>query len=324
MDSGDAINAAIQYASDNKIGIVLIPGGTYILEAPLRPLTAVHVTGVGVNTILKVKNNTDIDAIYTDHSIFAARLSNLNVDVNKQNNSFPNKGNGLNLHMSQCIIEHMRFRNVKRIGMMINDDGSISESLGYLNFIQYNHIEDCEDGIKWSWRTTDSWCQYNNIGSTRVNLHVQGGSNRFIGNHLNGNPEYNVYLPDGVDTVMFWNNLMENAGKHAFYAPRVGFPNAVRKINISSNLIRAASREMANTYNLVHIEGYDNDIKSKGITITGNTFANTTGNTVKHTLYIKDSDGVLITGNDFTDSYTEPEPISLINCINAEVSANIK
>lgn len=308
-DSGAQINRALEYAKANNVGMVVIPKGRYILEVPIILQSNVWMCGMGFETVLQVKSNTDITPITCTGLLFEARISHMTIDGNKQNNSFSNGGDGINVAISHSFIDHLRVKNIQKTAIRVNDDGNIYNDTGFLNFVQYNHLEDNTDGIKWGWRVTDSWCEYNNIGSSHANLVLEGGTGRFIGNHFDGDPEYNVLIPNGVDTMAFWNNLFENAGKHAIYGQQPSFRDNIRKLNISCNIIRNASRESAGTYDLIHIEGYDATTKTTGVLITGNTFVSNDTHQARYCVYLKTAENVTIEGNDTSSAHTATEPI---------------
>lgn len=319
QDSGARINAAISYAFDNQIYKVFIPAGTYTLEEPVVPLNDIWIQGVGRTSFLRIKNNTDISAIYTPNPIYNARISHLTIDGNKQNNTFPTRGDGMNVHISSCVIEHCRFINIYNNAMRINDDGSIYEGLGYLNRIQHNEIEDAYVGIRWSWRCTDSWCTNNNIGSVYANMYIQGGSCRFFNNHLNGEPEHNAIF-EGGNTIVFSNNIAENAKKHAIYAPSLGFDDATRNLVIANNIIRVSSKEAPNTYDLVHLEGRSST-KATGIVIASNMIISDTSSP-RHAVHLENVQDSVVIGNSFLGGYVTI-PVQQVSSTNIQVTANI-
>lgn len=316
-----AINAAIQYAYANKIFNVFIPEGTYILDAPIIMEQHINLYGGGWRTFLKIKDGTDIDAIKTNGLGHEANIGYLTIDCNKQNNTFSRGGSAINGHFDTSIIEFVRIKNCSVAAMRINDDGDIYGDLGYLNTIRNNQIEDCNIGIKWSWRATDSWILNNNIGSDFCNVYVQGGSLRFLNNHFNGNPEYNMYI-EGGNTILIANNLIENAGKHAIYGPELGFDDAFRNININGNIIRACSRETNNTYNLIHMEGRTTKLGT-GLCVVGNTLIGDNGRLPKYVAHVKNAKNVVIQSNITVDGFTGTNPFQLIAVTADSISGNV-
>lgn len=320
-DDAAAINAAIQYAYNNKIFNVFIPEGTYILEAPIILTQNINLTGGGWRTVLRIKYGVDIDAIKTNGLAYEANIRNLTIDCNKQYNTYNDGGSAINGHFDTSIIEYVRVKNCSRAAMRINDDGAIYNDLGYLNIVRHNQIEDSNVGIKWSWRATDSWILNNNIGSDWCNVYAQGGSLRFLANHFNGNPEYNMYL-EGGNTILIANNLIENAGKHAVYAPELGFDDAFRNININGNIIRACSREQNNTYNLIHMEGRASK-KGSGLLITGNTLIGDNGRIPKFAAHIKNAQNVSIQSNIMVEGYSGTNPFELQAVTTDSIGGNL-
>lgn len=320
-DDSDSINDAIQYAYKNKIFNVFVPEGTYILNKPIVMQQHINLFGGGWRTFLRIKDNTDIDAIRTKGLAYESNISRMTIDCNKQNNSFVNGGSAINGHFDTSVIEFVRVKNCSKTAIRLNDDGSIYDSLGYLNMVRYNQIEDSDIGIKWSYRSTDSWCYYNNIGSDFCNIFVQGGPIRIEGNHFNGNPQYNMYL-EGGNTILVTNNIIENAGKHAIYAPELSFNEAFKNINISNNIIRACSREINKTYDLINMSGRDT-VKGNGLLISGNTLVGNNGRFPKYTANIKNVQNVSIQANIMVDGYSEINPFKFENVTTDAVGGNV-
>lgn len=305
-DSGAAINAAINYAYANSKGSVYIPAGTYIIETPVAPKSNVRIFGDGISTVLKIKTGMDINCIQPSSGVYFICIESLLIDGNKSANSYTNGGNAINIWMDSSLIRHVYTQNISKSSLLLNWDGAINgDILGHLNRVEHNEFRDAdEEGIRWGWRTTDSWCCFNNIGSGKANLLLQGGSCRFIGNHLNGNPEYNVYAPDGVNVMMFSQNIMENAKKHGFYFPRPGYRTAAVGVSIVDNIIRACGTDATDTYDLIHMEGYDADTRMQDIQIVGNRLINTNATLPRYPVYLKFGDNVQVKSN-IRSNYSE-------------------
>lgn len=319
-DSGAKINAAIEYAFNNGIHAIFIPSGTYNLETSIKPMNDSYIRGAGRTTVLRIKDNTGIPAIHSPAPVYNVIISHLTVDGNKQHNyDYWDECHGLNLHMSSSTIEYLRFKNIRNTALKINDDSRISDILGYLNKIRHNDVEDSWVGVSWGWRCTDSWCDYNNIGSDHANIIIQGGSCRFTCNHLDGFPEYNVIL-EGGNTLSFIENIIENANKHGFYAPSLSYDEATYNLLIANNIIRVSSREASNTYDLVHLAGRDTK-KSDGIVISGNQLVSSSSSP-RHAVYLENVENAVVTGNCFLGGYTAI-PVKGVNVMNLQVNSNI-
>ncbi|MEK4512262.1 glycosyl hydrolase family 28-related protein [Paenibacillus sp. FSL K6-2524] len=321
-DSGAKINAAIQYAHDNNNKKVFIPSGTYALEVPIEPRSGLEIIGAGISTILKIKDSTDISGIKTMGQVFNFRLSDFTIDGNKQNNNFANGGDGLNLHMSSSHINRLRFKNISKVAMRICDDGDLYDDTSYLNRIYDNEIEDSHIGIRWGSRCADSWCERNNVSSTYANLLLQGGSCRFMANHFNGSPEYNVYVECG-NTFVLDNNIIENAGKYAIYSKRLGWEEASKYFKITNNIIRDSSHSENGAYDLIRFEGYSNTTKANNILIQNNLIISTNGNKPRYAISLENCSDVSIVGNTFTDGFANANPIEIYNVDNLKIEGNL-
>ncbi|WP_052339158.1 glycosyl hydrolase family 28-related protein [Gorillibacterium massiliense] len=320
-DESIAINEAIQYASEHNISYVYIPAGTYNLQNTIFLQQNISLQGDGPQTILRIGDKSDIDAIRTNGLVSNCNLRNFSIDCNKQNNSFINGGSALNGHFDSSVIEFIRVKNCSESAFRLNDDSSIYDSLGYLNMVRNNQIEDANVGVKWGWRCKDSWCMCNNIGADFCDVYIQGGPIRFIGNHFNGSPEYNLYL-EGGNTLLFAHNIIENAGKHAIYAPELGFEEAFKNISITDNIIRACSRETNNMYSLIHMEGKTTHL-GNGLLVSGNTLVGDNGRFPKYTASLKNVQNVSIHSNILTDGYSGDTPFDFDNVISSSVGGNI-
>ena len=321
-DSGAAINTAIQYAESKGIRSVFIPAGTYIIETPVAPVSNMRLFGAGKQTVLKIKPDTDINCIQPSAPVFFTIIEDMTIDGNKANNTFSSGGSAIKIWMDSSIIRRVYTQNISKHSLELNWDGTISDAMGYLNRVEYNEFRDAEqEGVLWGWRTTDSWFCYNNVGSVGANIKLEGGTGRFIGNHFNGNPEYNIYSRDGVNTMMFSHNIIENAKKHAIYMPKPSYRNAAQHISIVDNLIRSCGTDATNTYDFVHIEGYDADTLATGILISSNRLINTHAVKPRYPVYLNYASGTIVKDNLCSD-YSGANSVFVENTSNSIVADN--
>lgn len=309
-DAGEQINAAMVWAASNGMQRVYIPAGTYMLEESFAPQSGLEIFGDGLNTILKAKPseaNDDFNLIETDGILYGAHVHHLTFDGNKENRTytsfdFDDYGHGFVGTIDHCVLEYLTFYHIPNKGMWIGKSGE----LGYLNHLHKCHIRDAgQEGLWLEYRFTDSWVTYNNIGSTKANIRFDsGGPIRIIGNHLNGTPEYNIYFSQGCLDVIISQNIMEAAQKHGIYATEAVYATAIRQVAITNNIIRSASKDADDTYDLIRIEGRS-DYKASGLIITGNLFTNhDEGNAPRYAVSLQHVDGASIVCNDMTTGYT--------------------
>lgn len=82
-DDSTVIQAALDELSSG--GICLVKAGTYIISAALTIPASVILTGAGIQTVLKCKNDTQINVVEMPNA--NAGIRNLKIDGNKANNT---------------------------------------------------------------------------------------------------------------------------------------------------------------------------------------------------------------------------------------------
>lgn len=304
-------------------GKILLLDGTINLHQPIRPKSNIILEGSGDSTVFKVRG--DIDAIENTELLFNGILRDFLIDGNKVDNSYTNGGNALHLFMTLSTIERVKTKNIKKSALLLNWDSNVADSMCYLNKILHCNFEDSEEeGVKWGWRTTDSWFCYNNVGSTKANLRIEGGSCRFIGNHLNGGPEYNIYMGGGCNIMSFTENVIENAQKHAIYLEKPGYATSCKTVSFCDNLIRGCSRSSSGMYDLINISGYDANHKSGPIQIVNNRMINSNVEKQRFCIRADYTANMIISGNIF-NGYNEPVPVNITeNCSSCTTINNVE
>lgn len=290
-------------------GIIYMLDGIINLEIPIRLKSFVSLIGSGdQTTIFKVNPNTDINAFENITKVTGANLQDFMVDVNKQNNTFTNGGTALHLWLDQSTIKRVRTRNASKNNLALNFDNLVTEDSGLLNKVLFCNFEDSDqEGVCWGWRMTDSWFCFNNVGSAGANLKIQGSVARFVGNHFDsGAPLYNILMADGAQNILFSDNIFEMGQQGCIYVSQ-----GVIHLTVKGNILSNPGWQTAG-YDFIHIEGLMNGTdQSKGIIISGNQFKTNTGNiTVRHGVYLKQTDGASIMGNRF-EGYNASQPIGI-------------
>lgn len=318
-DAADYINDAIDFAHSNGKSKVLIPNGTYLIDKPIQLLSDMRLVGESMQkTILKVKTGSGINCIAPTTAIHNAEISNLQIDGNHE------AGSAIKAWMDNSIIQYVKTVNIGNHALELNYTGSVTDDLGYLNKVMHCFFSDsAQEGIMWGWRMTDSWCMYNNVGSAKANLYLEGGSSRFIGNHFDGNPEYNVYIPDGCNVMLFSQNVIENAQKHCIYLAQPTFDSQNIDVSFNDNLIRAASTSDTGVYDLINIVGRSDTVRNDRIQITGNRLINPNTTKPRYCIYADNTDHLIATGNLF-GGHSGSTPTSLTaNCTDCLIANNV-
>ncbi len=320
-DDAEKINDVISQLTNG--GKILLLDGTINLYQPIRPKSNIILEGSGDATVFKLM--ADIDAIENIEVLFNCILRDFLIDGNKVDNPYTNGGNALHLFMTHSTVERVKTQNIKKSALLLNWDSNVADTMAYLNKILHCEFEDSEDeAVKWGWRTTDSWFCYNNIGSTKANLRIEGGSCRFIGNHLDGSPEYNIYMGGGCEVVSFSQNVIENAQKHAVFLEKPGYATSYKSVSFNDNLIRGCSRSSSGMYDLINISGYDGSHKNELVQITNNRMINSNVEKPRYCVNADYTDNMIISGNVF-NGYNESVPINITeNCSNCVDANNIE
>ncbi|MNV02719.1 Pectate lyase superfamily protein [compost metagenome] len=330
LDSAAIINAAIQYAKNNGWAGIFIPKGTYIMEESLKPADDIVIAGAGQNnTFLIAKVGADINGVEVIpqfHATTRMVLQDLCIDMNRANNTYgQNFGHGLNLAIALSTIKRVNFRNIAKAAIRVNFDDRLYANFDLttpLNRIEENNIEDAGTyGLEIGYRCTDSWWSKNNIGSTIANVKLNGGVQRFMENHFDGTPDYNVWIPGGAQNLLFYGNIMENTNKNNVLISSPADWAMSRNISFVGNMITNASNAGDGVYDMLKFEGIASNI-SKGIMVTGNSFNDAGGNKPRYVVAVNDWDGVIVSGNSFTETHKEVEPIAFAAVTNGKVSGN--
>jgi hypothetical protein len=301
IDDQIEINNAISDLTHG--GEVYIRAGNYNLSSPIvLDRSYVTLKGEGWGSVLKANPSTDINVIQSNAHHDNMTIENLCIDGNMDNQA--TGGNGIDVHGSTLNISHNLIVGVSGKGIYVGNP-SIAGTTSYVNIIHNNFINSgCDYGIYFSNNNTDWWITKNNIGSTYANIKAENGGStlRILDNHLNGESEYNIDLTNGTfEHLLVANNILEDAGKHAFYYK--GGSNAstiYTSLQVNDNIIRNFSRELADTYSGIYIEATSPSLMVKNIDIVGNCFTRTDNNfSGKHMIEMSGVLNYTITGNSF-------------------------
>jgi hypothetical protein len=320
-DSHDAIEAAIYAASANHGGTVYLPPGKYTLGRTLAPVGIynVRLTGssprgnLGDNTaggaVLAATGNFDVLGGHWESSI----IEYLSLDAGGFG------GCSFRGDISNTVIQWCEINGYVGYGMLLNDGTYFgSDTLGFLNRIQYNHIsQDWGRGIQATYRFTDSWITFNNIGSRGADLVLEGGPHKVIGNHLDGGgsggdgPDQNILLENVGDTIQIVGNLLENAKGEAIVMTRPSWESGNRRLSvtISANIIRdGGSAAACPAMRFVGNNTAAPDARLSGLSISGNTIYND-NDAWTYVVELDHIDNAALTGNDWINAHTETSPL---------------
>lgn len=301
----------IQQAIDSLpgAGIVLLVDGTYTIASPIMLRSDLTLTGMGTSTRVKAANGTSINMIESQGTemIYQLNLYDFVLDGNAANTSGAG-GNGVVAALDHADIARMRFVDMRSSGLRICPAAMAPEFLCYLNVIRENEFTNIgQNGIWWDYPFTDSVVMDNNIGSTVANIRGQGGTSRIINNHLDGAPEYNIWLPDGGQSHMIIGNIIEHNSKGGivYQMPPWEGADVYQKLLISSNILRGCGLEADLTKSCIDIRGVSAAAPARGFMITGNSFDAKDAARPKSYIRLENTDQVTITGNDFSSAHAD-------------------
>lgn len=292
-------------------GKIAILDGLVKIKSPIRPMANISLIGSGKrSTIIDVPD--DVNAFENTEVMYKSALSDFGI-----------RGSAiaLNLFMDTSTLENIFVENARLNALKLNYAGFDSEDTKYLNKIQHCDLDSQEDAVLWGWRTADSWFCYNNVSSKKANIVIEGSTARFIGNHFDGSPEYNVYCPNGAQWMFFEDNIMEAASKNSVYFRRPDWDTAAFSITLNNNIIRNNGGS-GDGYDMVRIDGYSTESKAQNIMIQNNNMIISEAfRRVPHCISIQNCSTVSITGNLF-DGYVEDNAIQLVDVDGAVISGN--
>ena len=316
--AGTDDSIVIQSAIDRG-GHVVLRKGTYILSTPLILRSSLTLSGEGWETVLKIRDDADINAIASTSGsgtsiVMEAVLRDFCIDGNKAHHPGIINGNGIYGNFDHCLFTRIKCENIKKTAFYLCPN-SLGEDICYMNYVVQNEITGVDGhGIQWDWKMTDSYIAFNNIGSSLANIKFGGTTGRILYNHLDGdpgNPEYNLLCVGGCADYTIHGNIMESARKDAirWVRPDWDSPDFIYSNAITGNRIREWGKEATDTYDGISLEGYSPDKPCRGFIITGNTFEHKDGAVhPKSVISLDNTDQIAIVGNDFdigriSDSY---------------------
>ncbi len=317
-----AITAALDAAEAAGGGTVYFPAGTYRVTSSVAGYRSrITLQGEGGRYATKIKSAGNFAPIEGSWEYCVIR------DITLDANSLG--GEGIKVYLNQTTLDHVTVINWDIAGMSLNDGAYVAEDtsdLGYLNRIQFCHVDSptvgAGYGIYTTYRLTDSWISYCNIGSTLANIRTESGPMRIVGCHLNGSPEYNI-LMEGPNRVAIKDNLLEGALKSAIQYVMPGFETGHTQHQIAivgnelSNGGYSPSRAdgVPGTYPAVNIVGKSATDRTLGLLFTGNLVAVNNGPAGwSAAVYCKWADELTITGNSWSTGYDDTDPVTLEGC----------
>ena len=281
-DCSDFINNAITYAKENKRGGIYIPTGVYIIDKPIMLYDDVNVYGDGSSSILKQKDNTEIEAVmivnssYEDQPNYSTRLENYNItlkdfriDGNRQNNrtytdsTFTNN-NGIILKATHySFISRVTIENCGRDGLVLTNDG-VDNWNGHCStneFIQINILRCGRYNLFIGEFAEDNVFTNCNFGNSLIdNINIIGGSNTFFSCAIWGAYCRGVII--GAQQNSFRGCNIEGNGYYGVYFAEYGYHSCISDCKFMSN-----GKAEPNVYSHVYLGG-NADIICKDIIIS--------------------------------------------------------
>lgn len=99
----------------SKVNNIYIPNGTYLISSTLTLKSNINIFGSRM-VILKQKNNSNINNIFYGTNLSNIRLSNLNLDLNIENQSYSNRSNsGRGILFTSCDLINIDNVNTDKI-----------------------------------------------------------------------------------------------------------------------------------------------------------------------------------------------------------------
>ena len=274
-DCSDFINNAITYAKENKRGGIYIPTGVYIIDKPIMLYDDVNVYGDGSSSILKQKDNTEIEAVmivnssYGDQPNYSTRLENYNItlkdfriDGNRQNNTTYNdsaftNNNGIILKGTHySFISRVTIENCGRDGFVLTDNGT-GDWNGHCStneFIQVNILRSGRYNLFIDEFANDNVFTNCNFGNSLIdNMNIVGGSNTFFSCIIWGANCRGVTI--GAQQNSFRGCNIEGNGHYGIYFAEYGHHSCISNCKFMAN-----GKEEYNEYSHVYLGGHADTI----------------------------------------------------------------
>ena len=271
----DFINNAITYAKENKRGGIYIPTGVYIIDKPIMLYDDVNVCGDGSSSILKQKDNTEIEAVmiinssYGDQPNYSTRLENYNItltdfriDGNRQNNityadsTFTNN-NGIILKGTHySFISRVTIENCGRDGFVLTDNSSGDwNGHGSTNeFVQVNIIRSGRYNLFIDELANDNVFTNCNFGNSLIdNMNIIGGSNTFFSCIIWGANCRGVTI--GAQQNSFRGCNIEGNGHYGIYFAEYGHHSCISNCKFMAN-----GKAEPDVYSHVYLGGHADTI----------------------------------------------------------------
>jgi hypothetical protein len=303
-------------------GVLVVPPGTYLLSAAITgDHNGIHLLGSGGDLTSRIKAGGNYPVL--DGAWEYCLIENLTLDAGGFG------AEAVRLFVGHTMIRHCTITGWTGKGLNLNDgthDSQWGGDLGYLNHVERCQIEAGTGyGIYTTYRFTDSWITYNNVGSSSANIRVESGPMRIIGNHLNGSPEYNIEF-QSPRRITVEGNILEGALKSAIYhqMPSWETGHQWHELQIVGNAFSNGGYDDPGVYPAIHLYGKSATDRTQGQLITGNLFAVDDGGAGwSNIVDAKWADELTIVGNMWGRGYDATDPVRLEACgSNTQVLGN--
>lgn len=309
-DDYPAIAAAIESLTWRG-GTIVFPPGDYLISQSLTALDRLHLSLVGeggqFSTRITAASNFPVIAGEWKY----CRIEGFTVDAGGHG------GMGLDVFLNQTYIRDVFVTNWTDCGMRLNDWAPETGELGWLNVIEYCHVEQATGtGIRTGYRFTDSWIQNCNIEASGANVDLEGWVCRVVNNHLNGGPTHNVVLR-GNRRVLLANNIFELPSQEAVVYQQPPWEDFDKDVGLQivGNIFVNTSYGNKGQYAAISLNGLSATQRGLGFVIADNTFD--VSEATAGASYCVDATNIKhfsITGNLWYNAFDETVPMRFVDC----------
>jgi len=284
QDAAAVINQAIESIrvhfssnpeNDYCFGTVMLMPGDYYLDTSIKMYTSLNLIGANRQECKLFQRGT-ADSIISNYLVKYALVKDLSIMPSATSGT----GSAINGDFVETKFVNLWMKDIKKYAIVLGLSNTYDN---ILNFIQECNIVSLSGNAYPSIyipRGYDSWILNNNIGSTHINLQLEGGPFRVLGNHLNGNknvdqPKHNIYSQYGITSTIISENIIENSREDSILLQRAnntsdGF--AHNNVSITNNLIRSENLTSDNTYAMIKIQPNATTLNFKSLLVSNNIF----------------------------------------------------
>lgn len=265
QDAAAVINQAIESIrvhypnnpeNDYCFGTVMLMPGDYYLDTSIKMYTSLNLIGANRQECKLFQRGTS-DSIISNYLVKYALIQDLSIMPSASSGT----GSAINGDFVETKFVNLWMKDIKKYAIVL---GLSNNYDNILNFIQECNIVSLSGNAYPSIyipRGYDSWILNNNIGSTHINLQLEGGPFRVLGNHLNGNknvdqPKNNIYSEYGITSTIISNNIIENSREDSILLQRANNTSsgyAYNNVSITNNLIRSENLTSTNAYAMIKV-----------------------------------------------------------------------